>query len=1162
MKRKIILTLAFLLIALSAFSLIHVHPVFAAPVTVSTTTFAAPVYLSWQHKMFYANGRYWIFRSNSTYMVYDHSTDGVTWTTNQPLAGIVACDDSCRFSVYTNGTHVVYARWNPTILTTYFRQGTCNSDGTISWDGAEQTIVTDVAYTFGYVNIAIDNQGFTWVSGTWFSGANWAVRVYKNSKTDGTWTTAGGFPATLQVPTYADACASIILPLTSAGQVTVVYVCGVNANNGTLTARRWTGAAWTDGFNATNLVRRSTNYGQFDAVAENDTVHVAYVLYVTTPSASNKLFYYQFSGDTWSGGTSVSSVDVFSLSSPNLAYEYNNKALYVFYHSKSATGNITANHMYYRLRVNGVWADQVDWIDESADGFTANGARANSFWVQAQNSTHRWIAVAYGTCAASPYNLRFAQIVWSRYPTIGSPTVAWDDADNCYAQKKDYSIQVTYSDADGGFLDINFCEMFLKTGANATRAEFAFAEDTSTFSTVSGSTEWTMTGLNTSSGNNIAITWNIKAQWDATEESDLDLLFFVNNTAGLSSNSLYDANFDVVTRLVTSGLASNDSRTDIGGGVAISGTVYYADDPASNTASTSYPPDAEFTSVSIHNSTHVIVGTDTTIVNGAFSASFNIPNAVQSNTYHVFLNMTDADYSDADALDGDTVAVIGDSLTTFNVQPVQYQGSGAFFYQAQIEWAYDNVTISGATVGAAYPNGSSIGTATSNSTGWATFIINQSNATNGIFSIYGVNDNNYTITTTFSNATFTLYDWALTTSDIAGSGLSNTNLGIGVGATTVWNGTQRTLYVPGDTFAVSITWLTLPVNTTASVTVSGATSTDFNCTVYPILTTSYHYASNTTISSTSYASNVLTISFSGATSTYILAVDNPTVPTFILNATYNYAAHFTPYGYLVLPHYGNATLTVSYESFSSIYLQKTTHKFLTVTFASKILSITATGTSGDIGTIEVYCGTWGNPVSTTGWIATSYSSTLSVLTGTFTFASDKTVTLTWMTTGGGSTGGGPGGPAIQPLMATVILSFPVRNTLGTTINAFINITWTGVSTVTVQEIFIDLAPFNSWQLLVPDGLPQQLVLSGTMGTATIPITLTIPEDVEPGTYVVPCIVSFGWQEGAGTKTFRTVSTLEIVLPLPTVPDLMTYWWVFMFAALAIGMLVFRSKRRR
>jgi hypothetical protein len=170
--------------------------------------------------------------------------------------------------------------------------------------------------------------------------------------------------------------------------------------------------------------------------------------------------------------------------------------------------------------------------------------------------------------------------------------------------------------------------------------------------------------------------------------------------------------------------------------------------------------------------------------------------------------------------------------------------------------------------------------------------------------------------------------------------------------------------------------------------------------------------------------------------------------------------------------------------------------------------------------------------------------------------------MTWVSSGGGGGGGGGGPPAIQPLIATVILNFPSQNTIGTTIQTTVNITWSGVTVVTLQQIYVDSPDYASWQLLIPDGLPQELTAFGAMGTANIPITLQIPADVKAGTYIVPCIVTFGWQSGAGTKSFRTVSTLEVVVPPPSVPDLMTYWWLIMFGCLGIGMLVLRTRKRK
>jgi len=258
---------------------------------------------------------------------------------------------------------------------------------------------------------------------------------------------------------------------------------------------------------------------------------------------------------------------------------------------------------------------------------------------------------------------------WNELPSNGSPSASWDDTNNCYAQKRYYEINVTYTDIDG-FADFNYVEMSFKQEA-ALRATFRYFEDNDSVLLASGSNYWdlnTSNSLFTESGNTIVARWQFMAHWDATEESAVDIELYCVDAIGASDNDTIADNFDVVTRLVTNGLTSDDNRINIGGTTTISGTVYYANNPGSDVASTSYPPNAEFTSVSIHDSAHSVQATDDTIDNGAFSVNFAIPSAVQSNTYHVYIDMADADYTNADAVDGDTTSVIGDRIDIYWTQ--------------------------------------------------------------------------------------------------------------------------------------------------------------------------------------------------------------------------------------------------------------------------------------------------------------------------------------------------------------------------------------------------------------------------------------------------------------------------------------------------------------
>jgi hypothetical protein len=252
-------------------------------------------------------------------------------------------------------------------------------------------------------------------------------------------------------------------------------------------------------------------------------------------------------------------------------------------------------------------------------------------------------------------------------PSNGSPSYhGWDDTNNCYAQRQWYEVDVVYTDTDG-FADFDYVELRIMQGAS-TRAIFRYDEDTNTATIELGSTQWDFntSGTFTESGNTITCHWQFKPQWDATEEANVEVQLYCCDGAPSSDTDTYNDVFDVVTRLVTDGFTNDDSRINVGGTTTISGTVYYGNDPSSNVASTFYPPDAEFTSVSIHNSAHASQATDNTIVNGAFSVNFAIPSAVQSNTYHVYIDMADADYTDADAVDSDTTSVIGDRIEIYS----------------------------------------------------------------------------------------------------------------------------------------------------------------------------------------------------------------------------------------------------------------------------------------------------------------------------------------------------------------------------------------------------------------------------------------------------------------------------------------------------------------
>jgi len=152
--------------------------------------------------------------------------------------------------------------------------------------------------------------------------------------------------------------------------------------------------------------------------------------------------------------------------------------------------------------------------------------------------------------------------------------------------------------------------------------------------------------------------FSVAFEWDYTQEDDLELAVYVEDLVGLSAGwTTKQTNYvDVVTRLVTYNFGANVSSTSIDHPIELTGYVKYATTATGNLASTTSPPDGQFTSVQIQNDQEEIVGTDVTIVDGFFNAIFNASSVPRTTMYYAYLDLLD-DYVDGLAPDGDVVYV-------------------------------------------------------------------------------------------------------------------------------------------------------------------------------------------------------------------------------------------------------------------------------------------------------------------------------------------------------------------------------------------------------------------------------------------------------------------------------------------------------------------------
>jgi len=362
------------------------------PSTVGTSTVADAVSLPFQRKSFYANGLFWVFYSNGSYMVYRTSTDGSTWSS---ATTVRACTNGYYFSIWFDGTYLHYAYATATSI--YYRRGTPNSDGTITWSAAEQTVST----TFNKANypmISVDSNGYVWIGYRDFTGTYYCPYVIKSGNNDGTWgTTPTGFPYQLSTTSNSNWKVSIV-PLTS-GKMLAVYAY----DGATVKAKRWDGSAW-----GSEVATTSATIGGccHSAVAQGDDVHLTFL-----KSTGYDILYVKYTYSSNSFGTETTlQADASQYSVPVLSIDTATNGLYVFAATKTTNtpSGWTANHIYYKKYTasSGTWGSWIDWIDESTEALYY--AYTLTCFYQSYGSK---VGLEYVTKTQSPFNVKFESLI-------------------------------------------------------------------------------------------------------------------------------------------------------------------------------------------------------------------------------------------------------------------------------------------------------------------------------------------------------------------------------------------------------------------------------------------------------------------------------------------------------------------------------------------------------------------------------------------------------------------------------------------------------------------------------------------------------------------------------------------------------------------------------
>jgi len=395
--------LRFLIVSILLFSLltvlVNIQGVNASS-TVGTSTDEYATSYPFQRKVFYANGRFWDFYSDGINMVYRTSTDGTSWS----AATTVRADSFGQlFSIWFDGTYLHYAYFDVSAI--YYRRGTPNVNGSITWSASEQTVST-TSNSAEFPFVSVDSNGYVWI-GFVESNHPWVI---KSGNNDGTWgTTPNGFPYQLST-TSGTWCVSVI-PLT-AGKMLAIYAHG---SGYTVTAQRWDGAAWGTEVETTY----TAFYGYYySAVAQGDNVHLTFLR-----GTEHYIVYYKYTYTSNSFGTEVIiKTYAEAYSAPVLCRDTSTNYLYVFWATKTTgePSGATANHIYYQKSIDGgaSWSAMVDWINEATEVLTY-ADRLTCFYQSYGNYT----GLMYMTKTSSPYNVKFAYLSANIAPTNDALTL-------------------------------------------------------------------------------------------------------------------------------------------------------------------------------------------------------------------------------------------------------------------------------------------------------------------------------------------------------------------------------------------------------------------------------------------------------------------------------------------------------------------------------------------------------------------------------------------------------------------------------------------------------------------------------------------------------------------------------------------------------------------
>jgi len=362
----------------------------ALPSIIGTTTTWQGTVQPPQRKILFANGRFWAWYSDGARLVYKTSTDGLSWS---EATNVDPMPYGTRFSIDFDDTyfHIAFRVGD----SLYYRRGTPNSDGTITWSTSKQTVYSGTGSDFyTHLHISVDSEGYPWIGALHYDGTNYYPYVFKSSLNNGSWQTQSGFPYQLSNSISSDGWMVSVHRLTNS-KIYVIYGCKYRKILGKL----WNGTSWESEETASTSQLAFAGYYR-SSVAVGDTIHLTFVSNTTAVNPKyNILYVRRVYGTGWENEITLRSEGGMP-NVPILSIDPVNNILYCFLGDSYAS-----NHLYYKRNVGGNWdSEWTDWIDETSECITHFLTTTSSYRIY-----NNKVVIMYETkIGGSYYNVKFS----------------------------------------------------------------------------------------------------------------------------------------------------------------------------------------------------------------------------------------------------------------------------------------------------------------------------------------------------------------------------------------------------------------------------------------------------------------------------------------------------------------------------------------------------------------------------------------------------------------------------------------------------------------------------------------------------------------------------------------------------------------------------------